>query len=172
MFSADKTPYTPSPDKRFLVSPDAISRQRIEIIKELHHELARELPFTFACSVWGSLAKGKPLTADTAHTSDIDLTLFFDIDELQAHFPRFIELHPEMDAYYQRAKQGPQYAVSQHAPARFAPSPEWLTAREYVLQRTLHRLRNAGASIPVARFEEDPNWYGHLEPAPIGIKGP
>lgn len=76
----EKVPYIPSTRKRFDVSPDVYSRERIKTALEIYRFFEREAPGLVAMTVWGSLTKGKELTPDTARKADIDFTIYMDVD--------------------------------------------------------------------------------------------
>ena len=76
----EKVPYIPSTRKRFDISPDVYSRERIKTALEIYRFFEREAPGLIAMTVWGSLTKGKELTPDTARKADVDFTIYMDVD--------------------------------------------------------------------------------------------
>ena len=56
-----KNKYIPSSDKRFEISSDVFSRERINAVKETYKILKNEIPFFAGITVYGSLSKGKKL---------------------------------------------------------------------------------------------------------------
>lgn len=79
----EKIPYQPIEEKRFAVSHDPFSRERLQLLKDLKTELEQRLGFRAYLSLFGSLSKGKQLTAESAPAADIDLTIFLDGADLR-----------------------------------------------------------------------------------------
>lgn len=91
--SGEKIAYTPSENKRFEISPDPFSRERVQALHAAYNQLRAEIPdVSIAFTLGGSLAKGKVLTEETAKAADIDLHYFIDKDELHAHAPEVASL--------------------------------------------------------------------------------
>ncbi len=81
-----KVPYEASETKRFEVSRDEFSRQRIEVIKEIRQLVLDSLDVPVGTSAFGSLAKGKDLSErETAMITDIDMAVFVDYASLEQH---------------------------------------------------------------------------------------
>jgi hypothetical protein len=73
--------YTESTRKRFEISKDPISQARFEVIRDFTRVLREGLPeFDFSFTLFGSLAKGRPLNEETSDTVDIDLAIFYQRD--------------------------------------------------------------------------------------------
>lgn len=87
--SENKIHYIPSPHKRFDVSHDSISRDRLRGIATIAKELRIEYPFVVGATLFGSLSKGKVLTPEIADESDIDLVFFIDPDEIKKYSEQF-----------------------------------------------------------------------------------
>jgi|GEM_PF-3947604 len=77
----EKTPYTPSSNKRFEISEDQFSRERIRALTEVYKELKETFP-SIGFSLYGSLTKGKVLNEHAKEVSDIDFAVYLDKDEL------------------------------------------------------------------------------------------
>lgn len=77
----DKAPYEPSKMKRFEISEDEHSRERLRAVLEIYRELKEVFP-SIGFSLYGSLTKGKVLDETTKDISDIDLAVYVDRDEL------------------------------------------------------------------------------------------
>ncbi len=81
-----KIPYHPSERKRFDVSPDQISRERLRVLKTEYDRWHQRLPeIGIGFSLFGSLSKGKALMIETAALTDVDLHLFIDLDDVTTH---------------------------------------------------------------------------------------
>lgn len=91
MDNKDKIPYIPSLAKRFEISHDPISRERLTAITTMVRELRKKHPFVAGAVLFGSLAKGKKLDEQTAGKSDVDLIIFIDPDELKRNYDSFEE---------------------------------------------------------------------------------
>lgn len=85
----EKDPYNPSPEKRFAISKDEYSRDRIKIIQEIYEEITKEFPFKVGFSLYGSLSKGKILDAENFLDADIDLVVYVDADDVAKNFNAF-----------------------------------------------------------------------------------
>jgi len=87
--------YESHPEKRFHISHDEISRERIQLLKELHEKLREEIPdITIGFTLFGSLSKGRELTVETAPSADIDMAIFIDIDDIQKKIGDLEEKNP------------------------------------------------------------------------------
>jgi len=74
-----KYPYERSPEKLFDVANDGYSRERVRVLKDVYLETKRECPdVSIAFALYGSLAKGKRLTAESAPHSDVDMVIIYD----------------------------------------------------------------------------------------------
>lgn len=83
----NKIPYEPSSTKRFEVSKDTFSRERIKALVETVREIRSRHPFIVGTVLFGSLSKGKDLTEDTEDKSDIDTVVYIDEDETRKEYP-------------------------------------------------------------------------------------
>ncbi len=80
----DKVPYVPSNKKRFEISDDFTSRERIYNLLELYkkiNETFSEIEVAF--SLFGSLAKGKKLSRENRKSADLDLVVYYNANTLQ-----------------------------------------------------------------------------------------
>lgn len=75
-----KMAYEPSQEKRFEISGDEYSRERIEMIRLFYDKLRSFFGVSMGLVLFGSLAKGKKLDVETKENADIDFTLFIDLD--------------------------------------------------------------------------------------------
>lgn len=84
--------YKSHPEKRFHISEDEFSRERVEFLKELHDKVTEEIPgINVGFTLFGSLSKGKELTAETARNSDIDAAIFIDSDDVEKKFDEIVK---------------------------------------------------------------------------------
>ena len=78
--------YLESQTDRFEIADDGYSRERVEALAKLREELQTEFGMRIAFVLFGSLTKGKILTAETAGSTDIDMSIFFDYDDYRKDF--------------------------------------------------------------------------------------
>jgi hypothetical protein len=78
-----KIPYSPSQEKRFDVSGDEYSRERLKVAELFYDKMKQIFDVSMGLVLFGSLVKGKTLNNETKESADIDLTLFVDLDEYQ-----------------------------------------------------------------------------------------
>ena len=96
-----KINYEPNSDRRWRVSSDEISRNRISQLVTSRNKIKDQLRFSvdqsieIAFSVYGSLTKNKILTKDSAEYTDIDLVVFYDEDQLYKQFQNILTYNPE-----------------------------------------------------------------------------
>ncbi len=77
----------PGPERRrFEISQDEITQERIGILKKIHEELKDELPEYSGITIFGSLSKGKKLNQENAAKSDIDMTIWIDEGLMEQQF--------------------------------------------------------------------------------------
>src|SRR3989344_7067304 len=82
-FQYNKVLYQRSQRKRYEISRDAFSKERISVLRELQAELSEKLPVSLSITVMGSLLKGKKLDSEeTAENTDMDLFVHIDKEEL------------------------------------------------------------------------------------------
>ncbi len=92
-------PYEPSRTKRFEISADAISRERLKTLHGAYQDWKQKLPEVgIGFTLYGSLSKGKVLDAESAKHSDVDVRLFIDQQDIE----RSLATLPEeiMQHYY------------------------------------------------------------------------
>lgn len=77
----------PTEDRRFHVSADPFSRERLSALRRLFKKLHVEFPFHFGLTFGGSLAQGRKLNAENANRSDVDYSIFVDADSIRSNFP-------------------------------------------------------------------------------------
>lgn len=110
--SEDKIQYEPSQVKRFEISKDRYSRERLQALRVTIKELRSKHPFIISAVLFGSLSKGKQLNEDTEGQSDIDAVIYIDEDEARKEysslsggkneiFNEWIAVDREMHAQYE-----------------------------------------------------------------------
>lgn len=87
--TAVKIPYTPSETKRFEVSNDPFSRERIAAVHAAYKVLKKEVPFFAGITVFGSLSKGKTLDEGSADKTDMDFVIFLDRSDYERTIEEF-----------------------------------------------------------------------------------
>lgn len=97
-----KIEYEPTHTKRFEISKDSYSRERLKAIVDTTKELRARYSFVVGTTIFGSLSKGKSLDAQSAERSDIDVIIF--INEHQA-LENFEKLEEENDDAFADALQ-------------------------------------------------------------------
>lgn len=102
---SSKVSYIPNQEKRWSVSSDNESRLRIKTLIDSKHRLEEELSGSVPIGVtlFGSLSKGKELNEQSRKSADIDLCVFYDIEELQVHALEILKNNPdgELVKFYQ-----------------------------------------------------------------------
>ena len=86
MRSEEKVSYIPSESKRWEISSDPFSRERLKTLVTVVKKLRQIHPFVAGAVLFGSLSKGKKLDAVSASGSDIDLAIFVDTDNLRGDY--------------------------------------------------------------------------------------
>ncbi len=89
MDNEGKVSYTPSHTKRFEISHDTISRERLNAIATTVRELRKKHTFVVGSVLFGSLSKAKQLDEHMARKSDVDLIIYIDTDELKINYDAF-----------------------------------------------------------------------------------
>jgi len=100
-----KVPYVPSERKRWEISKDPYSRERVRKLHDTYKFMREALTYKDAQSgeeksvdigvvLEGSLSKGKVLTDKTQRSADIDFITFYDLDELICHKDDILREHP------------------------------------------------------------------------------
>lgn len=111
MSEETKITYKPSQVKRFEISKDPYSRERLQALSDTIKELRLKHPFVVGAVLFGSLSKGKQLNEDIARKSDIDAVIYIDEDEARKEYPslsggenelfnEWIEIDNELHEYY------------------------------------------------------------------------
>ncbi len=86
----NKHSYIPSQDKRFAISSDSHSRERLTVVRDLLAEIRRRFPSVrFSLALFGSLSKGKLLDEESAQNSDVDMVLYVDMDDIEREADAF-----------------------------------------------------------------------------------
>lgn len=86
-----KVPYEPTLKRRFELSQDPFTQERVKALLKAYRELRQDVPFFAGMTAFGSLTKGKVLNAESAKKTDIDLFLFVDREKYDAMIGEFIE---------------------------------------------------------------------------------
>lgn len=101
MSPKEKVLYAPSERKRFEVSSDPYSRERIRQLHDVYNEVKEALPeISIAFTLGGSLAKGKRLTKETANSTDIDLYIFIDENDVENNYREMTTSNSRFAAIY------------------------------------------------------------------------
>lgn len=139
-----------SKDKRWKISEDESSRERIKTIKEIHTYLKTQVPdVTIGFTLFGSLSKGKKLDESTARETDIDLVIFIDDSELVKNFAKMAREHPESE-FIRRMQQS----------TPFKETDLFILLRLFTIETFRNRFRT-----------EETGQQLHLEFEEIGLKG-
>jgi hypothetical protein len=77
-----KVEYTPSRKKRFEISNDEYTHERVTRVSELYHRLKDRFPELVSINLFGSIVQGKELNDDTTRVTDIDLAIYVDVSIL------------------------------------------------------------------------------------------
>lgn len=106
-----KFPYTPPAEKRYAVSRDSTTQERIEFIRDLQKRLTEYFGIEIGITLYGSITKGKDLSdREVAAASDIDCNIFFDGDYVSEHYGEFLEKFPGLKKYNQpNSNDSPEY---------------------------------------------------------------
>ncbi len=86
-----KVDYNSSEHKRFEISQDRYSRERIRNLKEMFTELKKDLNIDLGMILFGSLSKGKALNHKTHNLSDIDVTIYINQGQFKKKCFSFIK---------------------------------------------------------------------------------
>lgn len=81
-----KISYEPSKKKRFEISNDEYSKERLETLKLFYGSMREVFDVPMGLVLFGSLAKGKELDDEKKESADIDFTLFVDLDHYQEKY--------------------------------------------------------------------------------------
>lgn len=81
-----KFPYEPGEKKRFEISDDEYSRERLATAKSFYETMHRSFDVPMGLALFGSLTKGKELDVEKKDASDIDFTLYIDLDEYKRKY--------------------------------------------------------------------------------------
>lgn len=134
-----RAPYAPTTRRRFELSHDTLSHERVRALLDTYREMKEEVPFFAGLTLFGSLSKGKRLTPTSAQQTDIDLFVFFDRDAIQAHLPWLVE-NPDFQTFFQQYFMHSSLGKS----LRKVASPEQLlhqyAPQEYVLSKTREKI--------------------------------
>ncbi len=75
-----KIKYEPSTRRRYDISPDEISRERVKWYMRAFKDFRAQFPVPVTITFFGSLTKGKVLDETIAHHSDVDAHIFIDAE--------------------------------------------------------------------------------------------
>lgn len=98
MADEGKVEYEPSQTKRFEISKDPYSRERLRATVDTIKELRVRYPFVVGATLFGSLSKGKSLDTQSAEKSDIDVVIFVDDNKAKENFEKLEEENDEVFA--------------------------------------------------------------------------
>jgi hypothetical protein len=100
--TSKKIPYTPPAEKRYAISRDPNTQERIEFVRDLQKKLTEHFGVEIGITLFGSITKGKDLSdSEIATMSDIDCNIFFDGDYVSEHYNEFLEKFPGLKNYQQ-----------------------------------------------------------------------
>lgn len=165
-----KIPYEASQDKRFAVSPDEFSRERVRTVNSIYRDLAQELPgVSVAFVLGGSLVKGKALTAEIAQHSDIDLHPYVDINEATMHGHEIVANNPKLAIIFQAALARQKERHPTTPEEELVLDAGYITVDKYIEQTLLNRLKqNAGQ---MGFSPETPDYKYTDQVKPIAMEG-
>ena len=99
---AKKFSYTPPAEKRYAVSRDSVTQERIGFMRDLQKRLTEYFCIEIGITLYGSITKGKDLSdSEVAAASDIDCNVFFDGDYVSEHYSELLEKFPGLKKYNQ-----------------------------------------------------------------------
>lgn len=105
--SERKFSYTPTTKRRFEISNDTYSRERLRGLLETYRQLKEEIPFFAGMMLHGSLSKGKQLTAENAPHTDVDLLAYMDNEKYEELITEFENSNPAF-------KEFAEWAIAKH----------------------------------------------------------
>ena len=95
-----KVPYTPPTEKRFAVSRDERTQERIEIVRDLQAKLVNDFGVEIGVTLFGSITKGKKIpNEEVANATDIDCIIYFSAEDVVKNYDSLIERFPEIKKY-------------------------------------------------------------------------
>jgi hypothetical protein len=105
----DKILYEADQRKRFSVSKDVYSRERLNSLMRVYKELKSEFPsMEIGLSLFGSLSKGKVLdaTEESQKSADVDLGVYFKACPLSddKYFQQLLDKYPKLRMKYEDMK--------------------------------------------------------------------
>ena len=102
--------YEASHAKRWEISKDETSSERLEKLKEAFIYFKEQVPgVTIALTLFGSLSKGKELNSQNKDSSDVDVSVFVDYDELLVNFNKILDSQPESEFVKYAKDQAEEY---------------------------------------------------------------
>ena len=101
-----KFPYEPSEKKRFEVSDDEYSRERLATVKSFYETMHQSFDVPMGLALFGSLAKGKELDAEKKDASDVDFTLYIDLDEYKRKYIENLKNNKDFSEFEVRRLDG------------------------------------------------------------------
>ncbi|MEK7070968.1 MAG: hypothetical protein AAB966_04120, partial [Patescibacteria group bacterium] len=131
-----KIPYEPTTKRRFELSHDEFSRERVRALLKAHRQLKEEIPFYAGMTLFGSLSKGKELTEDTATFTDLDIFAFLDRESFKETIKEF-EHNDQFKEYFEKVyMKHPMHSASDMNRVRDSNIE---TAAEYFIK---HRIQS------------------------------
>lgn len=101
-----KFPYEPSEKKRFEISDDEYSRERLATVKSFYETMHQSFDVPMGLALFGSLAKGKELDAEKKDASDVDFTLYIDLDEYKRKYIENLKNNKDFSEFEVRRLDG------------------------------------------------------------------
>jgi hypothetical protein len=113
--TTEKVPYTPPAHKRYEVSRDPITQERIAYMRDLQKQLSTDFGVEIGLSLFGSITKGKELISEeVANATDIDCVFYFSGDEVAKKYDRLVVEFPAMSKYYHGSDNDLEIYRDQH----------------------------------------------------------
>lgn len=119
-------------NKRFEISKDQTSRERIAATKETYQNLKKAIPeVNVSFSLFGSLSKGKELEPETAAKADVDLYCFFDSEDVMSRHDELYQKYPDFREYYKHSRSRHKSPLLARK-TRFMSNEEFINASDYL----------------------------------------
>ena len=151
-----RVPYEASTRRRFDVSHDEYSRERIYALRDVYRTLKEECPFFAGITLFGSLSKGKRLTSSTAEHTDMDIIAFIDEEKYKEHINDYENNHEKFREYT-------EWAIKNH-PRVLAGYPN---PQESVRPQNLRRATEMWIEKRIREIVENRVSKGVLDPEQI-----
>lgn len=109
----DKISYNPPAEKRFAISRDLITQERLNFIRDLQKKLTQDIGIPIGITLFGSITKGKELSSEEiVAKTDIDFTVFYDLDEVIKNFNEICTKFPDLKESYDKIHRHHSYTIN------------------------------------------------------------